>query len=291
MFFFHIKINMCGLRISWCVYMYIWVCMWLEARGWYRVSFFFSCFPPLFFFFETVSFIEPKSQQFSYVSWSVGSRDSPVSSNSPVVTNTWCHIQIFIQVLGIRTQTLMLAHSKYFIPRMVKSDLMIRVYSASLWSWLRLSRWKCEHDKLNFCLVLASWEQPCPRNFLNRMRERWASLGPPVSCCFDCTVLRTACWQPWLNILPVLWLLTCVRCCFYWLFTWQDCHSRVQDPFEWTFPSECMHYLSYQGGSFLFFFKALEVLVIWIIIVITERFGKKRKLLSRNRVVSLNLVK
>lgn len=45
-------------------------------------------------FFETVSFIEPKSQQFSYVSWSVDSRDSPVSSNSPVVTDTWCHIQI-----------------------------------------------------------------------------------------------------------------------------------------------------------------------------------------------------
>lgn len=45
------------------------------------------------------------------------------------------------------------------------------------------------------------------------------------------------------------------------------------------FPSECMVHLSYQGGSF---FKAVEVIVIQIIIVITERFGKKRKLLSRN---------
>lgn len=181
----------------------------------------------------------------------------------------------------------MLAHSKYFISRMAKSDLMIRVDSASLWSWLRPSRWKCGHGKLNFCLVSASWEQPCPRHSLNRMRERWASLGPLPFCCFDCTVLGTACWQPWLSILPVPWLLPCVRCCSYWLFTWQDCHSRVQDPFDWTLLSECMHHLSYQGGSFL---KALEVIVIWIIIVITERFGKKGKLLSRNRVVSLNLV-
>lgn len=46
-----------------------------------------------------------------------------------------------------------------------------------------------------------------------------------------------------------------------------------------------MLHLSYQGGSF---FKAVEVIVIQIIIVITERFGKKKNCLVE--IVSLNLV-
>lgn len=82
------------------------------------------------------------------------------------------HNQIFTWVLGIGTQLLVLAHSKYFIPRMVKSVLMVRVDSASLWSLLSLSRWKCVHDELNLCSVPASWKQLYPRNSLNRTRER-----------------------------------------------------------------------------------------------------------------------